>query len=81
MWDYISRRLNLKALFLVSSALIAAAGFTSENRPAARNGILDLRSWDFENNGNIELNGEWEFYWKNFLPPDTPPRNILHPHH
>lgn len=79
MWDYISRRLNLKALFLVSSALIAAAGFTSENRPAARNGILDLRSWDFENNGNIELNGEWEFYWKNFLPPDTPPEEYPSP--
>ena len=79
MWDYISQFINLKALFLVSSPLIAAGGFTSENRPAARNGILDLRSWDFENNGNIELNGEWEFYWKNFLPPDTPPEEYPSP--
>ena len=79
MWDYISRIINLKARFIVSSPLIPAAGFTSENRPAARNGILDLRSWDFENNGNIELNGEWEFYWKNFLPPDTPPEEYPSP--
>ncbi|MBN2442346.1 MAG: response regulator [Spirochaetales bacterium] len=31
--------------------------------PAAKNGILDARDWDFRNNGSIELAGEWKFLW------------------
>jgi adenylate cyclase len=30
----------------------------------AHKGILDLRQWDFEKNGPIKLDGEWEFYWE-----------------
>jgi len=32
--------------------------------PKAIKGVLDLRDWDFEKNGVINLDGEWEFYWK-----------------
>ncbi len=32
-------------------------------------GYLDLSDWDFESSGNIFLNGEWGFAWKDFLPP------------
>jgi class 3 adenylate cyclase len=35
--------------------------------PQAEKGILDLREWDFEKDGRVELNGEWEFYWMEFL--------------
>ncbi len=35
--------------------------------PTAKNGVLDLRGWDFEKDGIIKLDGEWEFYWKQFL--------------
>ncbi len=31
--------------------------------PVAENGVLDLSNWDFNNSGNIELNGEWYFIW------------------
>jgi len=34
--------------------------------PKAIKGVLDLRDWDFEKNGVINLDGEWEFYWKEF---------------
>ena len=30
-------------------------------------GVLDLRQWSFEENGNVTLNGEWEFYWNQLL--------------
>ncbi|MDO5576482.1 MAG: hypothetical protein Q4F84_05335, partial [Fibrobacter sp.] len=30
----------------------------------AQKGILDLSNWDFEKDGNIRLDGEWEFYWE-----------------
>ncbi len=38
--------------------------------PIAQKGILDLRNWDFETNGPVQLNGEWEMYWEKLLTPD-----------
>lgn len=33
----------------------------------AKNGYLDLSSWDFEKDGVVSLDGEWEFYWNQLL--------------
>lgn len=33
-------------------------------------GYLDLSDWDFERDGNIELDGEWEFFWERLLSYD-----------
>ena len=38
--------------------------------PVAENGLLDLSAWDFEKNGIVRLNGEWEFYWHQLLTPE-----------
>ncbi|WP_244243402.1 7TM diverse intracellular signaling domain-containing protein [Leptospira andrefontaineae] len=35
--------------------------------PKVVQGILDLRQWNFQTDGNISLDGEWEFYWNEFL--------------
>ncbi|WP_161971760.1 7TM diverse intracellular signaling domain-containing protein [Algoriphagus kandeliae] len=35
----------------------------------AEKGVLDASSWDFEDQGQISLNGEWEFYWMKLLSP------------
>ena len=35
----------------------------------AEKGVLDLTNWHFNINGNIKLNGEWEFYWNQLLEP------------
>ncbi len=32
--------------------------------PTAKSGVLDLREWNFERDGNIPLDGEWEMLWK-----------------
>ena len=37
--------------------------------PFAKKGVLDLTNWDFENNGLVNLNGEYEFYWNQLLNP------------
>ncbi|MBK7054630.1 MAG: adenylate/guanylate cyclase domain-containing protein [Leptospiraceae bacterium] len=37
--------------------------------PKAEKGILDLSNWDFEKDGVIALNGDWEFYWEKYLEP------------
>jgi class 3 adenylate cyclase len=35
--------------------------------PTAVDGVMDLRDWDFEKDGNINLVGEWEFFYKGFI--------------
>lgn len=37
--------------------------------PLAKDGVLDLRNWNFEKDGPINLNGEWNFFWSQLLTP------------
>jgi hypothetical protein len=39
--------------------------FCSGNKisPKAERGVLDLRDWNFEKDGIVKLDGEWEFFW------------------
>jgi signal transduction histidine kinase/CheY-like chemotaxis protein len=37
--------------------------------PIAQNGIIDLRNQPFTE--NIELNGQWDFYWQKFVDPQS----------
>jgi methyl-accepting chemotaxis protein len=57
------------ALIILAIAVSSCAGDTRSSRPAAAKGQLDASSWDFEKNGAIPLNGEWEFYWGKLVPP------------
>ena len=34
--------------------------------PLAKDGVLDLTSWEFQNDGSLLLDGEWDFYWMSF---------------
>jgi len=63
--------LGTKNTFLcIVSAAIVFAGCTSQRNaaPVASEGVLDLRQWDFENDGEVNLSGEYEFYWQRHLP-------------
>ncbi len=40
------------------------------NTPRVEKGVIDLRDWNFQENGSVELEGEWEFYWKELLDND-----------
>ncbi|MEM7180526.1 MAG: adenylate/guanylate cyclase domain-containing protein [Spirochaetota bacterium] len=37
--------------------------------PKAEHGRLNLKDWDFAKNGQVKLDGEWEFYWRHLLEP------------
>ena len=37
--------------------------------PQAKAGLLDLSDWDFRADGNLELKGDWEFYWEQLIAP------------
>jgi hypothetical protein len=53
--------------------MISVLGLTgcqySKTSPEASDGVLDLTGWDFAADGNVNLNGEWEFYWKELKEP------------
>lgn len=36
-------------------------------KPIAKNGVIDLRNWDFKKYGSVPLQGEWIFYWKQLI--------------
>lgn len=56
---------------LMVPALCACGNGPMKKRPVAVKGILDLRGWDFERDGSVNLDGEWEFHWNCLLnPPD-----------
>ncbi|MCB1323398.1 MAG: 7TM-DISM domain-containing protein, partial [Leptospiraceae bacterium] len=61
-----------RALLCVSSTLILACGAhnTVGQKPRATRGVLDLHDWDFDKNGPVDLSGEWQFYWQQFMPPE-----------
>jgi class 3 adenylate cyclase len=42
----------------------------------ARQGRMDLASWDITKNGNISLDGEWEFYGNQLLTPEDFKKDI-----
>ena len=54
---------------LLSSVLLFANVSRSVKIPEISAGIMDLRNWDFEQDGNLQLRGEWNFYYQQFLDP------------
>lgn len=39
--------------------------------PTAHNGRMDLTQYDMVSKGIVMLKGEWEFYWKQFIAPES----------
>ncbi len=50
--------------------LISSFQIINIDSPEAKNGVLDLRQWNFDQDGPVELTGEWEFYWSAHLAPE-----------
>jgi len=38
--------------------------FYNKEYPVVKNGFIDLSNWDFNSDGEIELKGDWQFFWK-----------------
>lgn len=56
-------------LFLtVLAGCLPGTGKVSQ-KPRAVDGVLDLSAWNFERDGTVGLDGEWEFYWGQLLEP------------
>ncbi|TVY07698.1 sensor histidine kinase [Paenibacillus cremeus] len=52
-------------LFLLAPASVLARS----DQPEAVQGVLDLSRWSLAEQGDVELGGEWQFFWQQFLEP------------
>ena len=68
--------MNIDNLLLVFIAMSLTFLISCRNDSARKispnlvNGVLDLKNWDFEKDGPINLIGEWEFYWEKHHNPN-----------
>ena len=72
--------MNLKRYFLLvpfKAVLIVLIvnglcrpGYTSDI-PRVVDGTIDLRRWDMQTSGPVELSGKWKFYWAQHLDPQN----------
>jgi len=64
---------RLKSIMVIGLCCLLFVNFgckTSESKkPLAKKGVIDLSHWDFKNDGKIDLNGEWGFYWQQLHEP------------
>jgi two-component system, sensor histidine kinase ChiS len=71
------QRIRFAVLAFMLLALIAAfisplAGTSSgADMPRAKDGILDLRNWNLEQDGAIRLNGSWAMHWERLLTKES----------
>ena len=67
-----NKRLIIVLLFLSGIFLFVLCIYRYDpalDQPLARQGYLDLSDWNFDKQGNIRLDGEWEFYWDTLMEP------------
>ncbi|MFS1511416.1 ATP-binding protein [Chengkuizengella sp. SCS-71B] len=62
--------LLLILISLIIFGLIALfVSYSKQETPIANNGVMDLTDWNFNEEGIVHLNGEWEFYPHQLLYP------------
>jgi signal transduction histidine kinase/DNA-binding NarL/FixJ family response regulator len=47
---------------------LSCSGRQEAIQPRVENGSINLSNWNFQEDGLLELNGTWEFFWKSFDP-------------
>ena len=57
--------------FAISMIVSACRMAPDDTPPLAQQGVLDARTWNWQQPGTIDLDGEWEFYWNQLLSPDS----------
>jgi class 3 adenylate cyclase len=57
-------------LIILSSILLLSCSEVKKSPPVIK-GLVNLSEWNFGNDGSVNLNGEWEFYWKKLLTSDS----------
>ena len=66
---YVMASIKVYFLVILSFIMTVSCSDQGKTRPAMKDGFLDLSSWNFEEDGLVNLNGPWEFYWGRLLEP------------
>ena len=56
--------------FLLALVVCTMSGWAAA-APSAHNGVIDLRGWDFERDGAVNLAGSWGLSWDRFDDPTS----------
>ena len=56
-------------LYLLVLAVCTLSSLHAQEEPLVEKGVLDLREYDFLNDGPVEVKGEYEFYWNQMISP------------
>jgi signal transduction histidine kinase len=56
-------------LVIFLSLFLSGCGTKVKPSPEIRDGVLDLRYWDFQNDGYVSLNGDWQLFKSMLLSP------------
>lgn len=80
----ILKNLNRVLYLAVFSFLMLLLAQKSVAQGTIQRSTLDLSDYNFENNSEIPLKGEWEFFWNELIEPGEPlrklPSNVTFPH-
>ena len=68
---------GFRIFYFVLLVFCFSCNVTNTYRPVVSSGYLDLSNWDFNKDGIINLNGEWEFYWNKLYTPEDFNNNAL----
>lgn len=60
----------MKQYIIVFFLLMGSVSLYASDNPTVKDGVLDLRGWDFNQNPTILLNGDWAFYWEKQIDPE-----------
>lgn len=68
------RRLSALILLFVTVLLTLSACSIPQDKkePLAENGMIDLRDWSFDRDGQVPLSGKWSFFGSQLLTPGNP---------
>ncbi|MFW6363259.1 MAG: 7TM-DISM domain-containing protein, partial [Spirochaeta sp.] len=64
---------RIALILLLCFICAAATGCDNQDVPIAVDGELHAQEWNPEREGMMKLEGEWEFYWKQLIDPQSPP--------
>jgi len=58
-------------LLIIVGFLLLAQSVTAKDSPEAIKGVLDLRDYNFFEEGILDVKGEWLFYWEEVIEPSA----------
>lgn len=73
LWRLKLASLTLPLFFLFFSILFFGCPANGMSQGLVTEGVLDLRGWDFKKQGVVHLDGQWEFFWNQWLDPENEP--------